>query len=114
MIHGGRGTHHLLSRKRLHKNLEIYPHKSEVKNFIDKLALFMGIVGPLMTIPQVWKIYYYQNASGVSAISWVSYLLNAIVWLAYGISHKEKPIIITNAFWIVLEIIVIFGTIIYG
>lgn len=67
-----------------------------------------------MTIPQLTKIWVEKNASGVSAVSWGAYLVTAIFWLLYGILHKEKPIIFTYSAWIVLEILIVIGTITYG
>ena len=81
---------------------------------IDKLILFVAIMAPLMTVPQVLKIWVYQNATGVSLLSWASYLIFAFIWLSYGIAHKEKPIIITNVLWIIMKVFVVVGVWRYG
>ncbi len=106
-------AHHVHIRKRLHENLEKYPHPDKFKNFLDKFIFFIGLMGPVMTIPQVWQIYSTQDATGVSLISWSWYLFSAFVWLAYGIIHKEKAIVFAQSLWIVTEIILITGIIIY-
>ncbi len=67
-----------------------------------------------MTLPQVFKIWIGQNASGVSVISWLGYLIAAWFWLLYGFIHKEKPIIVTYLTWTVLVVMVIVGTLLYS
>jgi uncharacterized protein with PQ loop repeat len=109
----GLGLHHFHLRKRISKG-EKYPSRNKFKRFIDNSILFVSIIGPIMTIPQVVEIWYGQNAAGVSLTSWTTYLFSAIFWLSYGLIHKEKPIIIANGLMIILEIFIIVGTIIYG
>jgi len=114
MIQDGHGLHNFHRRKRIHQKHEPYPHPDNLKRFIDKAILFVCIAGPLMTIPQVFKIWILRNATGVSAISWGAYLVFAFFWLMYGILHKEKPIIINSSLWIILEALVVIGTLMYG
>ena len=109
-----RVLHHLHLRKRIHQNLEQYPHPDKWKNFLDKLIYLVGVSGPIMTLPQLYKIWIEQNASGVSLVSWSWYLIIAFIWSLYGIVHKEKPIIVTNALWIFIEIFIVLGIIIYS
>ena len=108
------GLHHYHTRKRIHQKHETYPHPNKWKNFMDKAIFAVGVVGPTMTIPQLMKIWVGKNASGVSAISWGAYLFVAIFWLIYGIMHKEKPIIFIYSIWIVVDIFIVIGTIMYG
>ena len=81
---------------------------------MDKVIYAVGIFGPVMTIPQIFTIWVEKNASGVSVVSWTAYLVAAFFWLAYGIMHKEKPIIMTYILWIILEAMVVIGALIYG
>lgn len=108
------GYHHFHRRKRIHLKHEKYPHPNKWKRLIDKVIYVVGIGAPLMTIPQLTKIWIEKNASGVSVISWASYLIAAIVWLIYGIAHKEKPIILAYSLWIIFEILIVVGTLMYG
>ena len=108
------GLHHLSKRKRIHVNYEKYPHPNKWKGLIDRLIYIVAVVGPLLTIPQVCKIWVEQNAIGVSIITWISYLIGGIFWLIYGLIHKEKPIIFANIIWIIMEITIIIGILVYG
>mgnify|MGYP002826002931 CR=1 FL=1 len=106
--------HHIHRRKRLHQKLEKYPHKNKWINFLDKLLLIVAIIGPLMTLPQIFKIYYLKSAAGVSILTWSLYSVFNVPWLIYGIVHREKPIIIAYSGWIITNLIVIIGTLLYG
>lgn len=108
------GLHHYHLRKRVHKNLEPYPHENKYKNFMDKMIYIAGFLGILMTLPQLLKIWVDKNATGVSLTSWVSYFIIAIFWLVYGIMHKEKPIVFNYSLWIFMYIFIIAGIIMYG
>ncbi|MFC1691296.1 SemiSWEET family sugar transporter [Nanoarchaeota archaeon] len=113
MVHTGKGLHHFHKRKRIHHKHEQYPHPDKFKRFMDKAIYVVGVLGPIMTIPQLLKIWVDKNAIGVSLVSWIAYLIGAVFWVVYGIIHKEKPIIITYALWIVLDIFIVAGIIIY-
>jgi uncharacterized protein with PQ loop repeat len=114
MVHDSHGLHHFHKRKRIHKKHEPYPHPNAFKKFLDKAIYAIGVIGPVMTIPQITKIWIDKNAAGVSVISWTAYLVTAFFWLVYGVFHKEKPIIITYAIWIFLDLFIIIGAVIYG
>ena len=108
------GLHHFHTQKRVHQKHEQYPHADKLKNFIDKIIYPVGIIGPLMTIPQFLKIWIDQDATGVSIISWSAYLIIAIFWLLYGTVHKEWPIILSNVLWILMDAAVVLGIFYYG
>ena len=110
----GHGLDHLHKRKRLYHKLESYPHPDKWKNLIDRLVYFAAIATPFMTLPQLLKIWVEKSAVSISIVTWVAYLINAIIWLIYGIMHKEKPIIVTNVLWILMDISIIIGTLVYG
>ncbi len=81
---------------------------------LDRVIYVVGIVGPLFTIPQLIKIYYFQSASGVSVISWGAYALFDIPWILYGILHKERPITLTYILWFFFNALVFVGAILYS
>lgn len=84
------------------------------RNFFDRFIYVIGIGGPSMTIPQIIKIWDGKNASGISLIAWFGYTIFSILWLIYGILRHEKPIIVTNITIILLNSLVIAGTLLYG
>ena len=113
MSNSNLGMQHFHLRKRIYQKKEKYPSSKKAKRAIDKLMYFVAIFGPLMNLPQLLKIWMEKNASGISIISWIGFVLTATVWLVYGIAHKEKPIILANIMYIILQIGIIIGAIIY-
>lgn len=106
--------HHQHIRKSIHKNLEKYPNPEKQKNIVDKLVCLLGILTPLFTLPQVLKIWINRSAADVSIFTWGPYLLFAIIWLWYGILHKEKPIIFLNVGLIIINSLIVLGIIFFG
>src|SRR3989338_1017874 len=107
MAVGNQGLHHFHQRKRLFKSYEQIPSTNNLKNFMDKSIYIVGILGPLMTLPQVYKIWAEKSANSLSMATWITYWLMAVFWLIYGIIHKEKPIIITNFLFMVINLSIV-------
>lgn len=106
--------HHLHKRKRVSKKQEPYPANSKWKRFLDKLVYVVGVLGPILTIPQIIKIWIYETAAGISLISWISYFAGAIVLFIYGLSHKEKLLIVMYGCWIIVDIILIISILLFN
>jgi len=51
------------------KKLEPYPRHNQVYRFVDRFIYVAGMLGPIMTIPQVAAIWISKQAAGVSALS---------------------------------------------
>ncbi len=109
-----KGLHHYHIRKRIHQKHEPFPSKNKLKRNFDKLIYIAVIFGPIMTIPQLLKIWTSKNAAGVSFIAWASFSVISILWLTYGILHKEKPIIFMNLALIILQALIAISALIYG
>lgn len=81
---------------------------------MDKLVYMAGIVGPVMTMPQVLRIWIDKNASGVAIETWGTYLVLSVIWMSYGILHKEKPLIIMYSAYFMINIMIISGVLMYS
>ena len=81
---------------------------------MDRLIYIIGIVGPIMTIPQVTKIWIDKNAGGISIIAWGTYTITSLCWIIYGVMHKEKPIIFSSGLFFIFDGLVVIGAILYG
>lgn len=55
---------HLHKRKRIYQKHEPYPHPNKWKRLVDDLAYGAGIIIPIVTIPQAWRIWAYETAAG--------------------------------------------------
>jgi uncharacterized protein with PQ loop repeat len=87
--------------------------KQHENNVLNKLVLVVAVVEPLMTLPQIYQIWTDKDASGVSAVTWLGYMIAALIWLFYGLKIKDKPIIISSTLWIITEGFVVLGALRY-
>lgn len=88
--------------------------KRDYKKITERIALIAGVFQPLMTIPQVWKVYTTHSVAGLSIITWVGYCVLGLAFLAYGLAHHLKPVWITQILWFTLQMSVVVGILIYG
>lgn len=102
------GRHHIFKRK-IKKKRESHTWKT----LLDELMYPLGLLGPVMLIPQILKIYIEKDASSIALSSWVFLVVPAILWATYGFSHKAKVIIVCNIAWVIAYSLVIIGAIIY-
>ncbi len=74
---------------------------------IDALALLVGFIQPIATIPQIWIVFETQNASSVSFFTWTAYNCASVVLLLYGLHHKLLPIIVAQILWIIVQTVMV-------
>ena len=86
----------------------------EYRKRIENFALAAGIVQPLITLPQIIKIYSSQSAQDVSLLTWVGYLIFGITFLVYGAVFRLKPIWVGQIIWVTMQVIVVIGILMYG
>ncbi len=94
--------------------LEPYPARGFWLRFLDAIIFIPGIVGPIATIPQIINIYSTHAAGNVSAFTFGTYAAFNIVWIVYGLAHRERPIIVAYTLWFAVNSIVAVGAYIYG
>jgi len=82
--------------------------RAKQRSTVDWLVYLAIVIGPVLTMPQVYSIWV-QGSKGVSVISWIAYLVASLIWLVYGVKHKDRPIIIVEAIWVVLEVLIVAG-----
>ena len=80
---------------------------------LHRLLGGMSIFTLLMTVPQVYTIWFSHQAAGVSVLSWSAYLLSAVLWFWYGLQKRDKNIYLPCIGWIALDGAVIAGALVY-
>ncbi|MFA5953836.1 MAG: PQ-loop domain-containing transporter [Candidatus Pacearchaeota archaeon] len=105
--------HHISKRKRIHHNYEPYPHPNKWKRFLDIVIYFMGFASPVLTIPQILKIWIEKNSYSLSLVSWLTYLIGSIIFFLYALVHKEKPLIIIYLVSIIVNLAVVVSIILF-
>jgi uncharacterized protein with PQ loop repeat len=105
---------HIHLRKHKTKNhIHPYPSKKPLIKILDLLIYTGSLILPIMTIPQIYEIWVKRNAAGVSSATWLAYTSGSALWLVYGVVHREKPIFIANTIMVIVQFIVLIGSLIY-
>ena len=79
---------------------------------LEKVLGILSIVTMASTVPQVLNVWT-ANASGVSLISWLSYLVAACLWLVHGIRTRDRSIYLACIGWILLDGAVVIGIVVH-
>lgn len=108
------GLHHLHLKKHLYKKIEHSPRREQLKRVLDKAMVFIALIGPLATLPQVYQVFMTQDVEGLSIITWGTWTALSGIWLVYGLLHKEMPIAISNSIYVLLQGIVVIAILVYG
>lgn len=106
------GIHHFL-HKYQYINEDFVIKNKRFCVFINRSVYVVGILGILVIIPQILKIWVDKNTNGVSLFTWVGFLIASLFWLFYGLIHKVKPIIVVNMAAIIADLLVIGGLILF-
>jgi uncharacterized protein with PQ loop repeat len=102
---------HIAHHKRItHQNFQALILKNR---FLTRLTLALAVIGPLMTIPQIYEIWVCHRSDGVSVISWGFYVFSSSVWLLYGIKIKDRALWISSGLWVLMNFAVATGALIY-
>ena len=113
MVYESKAIHNLNIRKRIHQKKQKYPSPNKKIRFLDNIVMAVAILSPLAAIPQVLKIWVEKMVSGVSLFTWSAYVILTIPLLLYGIVHKDKPITIMYFLWLIIDISIVIGILIY-
>lgn len=74
---------------------------------ITIFGLFAGILTTGAFLPQVFKIWKSKSAKDVSFGLVGTYIAGACMWLIYGFISKDLPILMTNFFGLVLNVLIL-------
>ena len=80
---------------------------------LSRLVLAVAIVEPMMTLPQIQEIWVNHQTGGVSLLTWALYFFSSVVWFVYGLAIKDKALTVTGLLWIIVDLIVVIGVLIY-
>ena len=98
-----------------HSHHRVQKHTGERDSHpnIDHFAYLMGVLGPVMTLSQSYLIWSTKSAANLSILAWLTYLVMAAAWFTYGVVHKERLMIFSNALWLLAHASVVVGIILY-
>jgi MtN3 and saliva related transmembrane protein len=79
---------------------------------MDKLTNYIGIGAGIFTgislVPQLYKIIKEKKAENISYFMLVILIAGLVGWVWYGIRKNDLPIIFTNGFSILVNLLTIF------
>ena len=85
--------------------------------FLSNYSQYVGIVAGILTgvslLPQLIKIIKEKKANSISFGMLAVLLAGLCVWIVYGILKKDYPIIVTNSFSLLTNIVMVVLTIKY-
>ena len=96
----GQGFHKVHRKNLLKRNRD---------SVIDDCMYAVGVISPILTIPQILQIWSLHKIQGVSLLTWSGYTVMSGVWLLYGLHRKEKPIIFANILSAILDFLIVLG-----
>lgn len=88
--------------------------KKDEKRIISRVCSVFAVLMPLTTLPQIYLLFSSQNAAGLSLAMWILYSVGCIPFLLFGYIYKHKQLIILNILWLVVQIIMIIGIVMYS
>lgn len=83
------------------------------QRWIEKILPAVSVVTMLMTLPQVLTVWISHEVSGVSLLSWGTYLIGACLWFVHGVQKRDKAVYVACIGWILLDAAVVVGVMIY-
>lgn len=81
---------------------------------VDRAMMAAAVIHPLTALPQVAQIYATHNASGVSLLTWLGFMVLGAVFLTYALLHRIRPMIVTQVLWFIIDLLVVIGVLLYG
>jgi uncharacterized protein with PQ loop repeat len=76
------------------------------------LSIF-SVLTLLSTVPQVVAVWSGAAVGGVSVVTWLTYLVSALLWLVHGIQKRDKSIYLACIGWILLDAAVVAGVLLH-
>jgi MtN3 and saliva related transmembrane protein len=78
-------------------------------DILAHLASIAGIAMSLANYPQAYKIYKTKSSKDISLLTYIILVIGGLIWLLYGISIRNFPIIITYSFGTFSSFLVLIG-----
>ena len=82
--------------------------RKEATKTVDFMAYIVGVGGNIAVIPQIVKAWE-SDAPGLAVSTWILFSLIGMIWLAYAILHKQKPLIVAQLVSIICNLLVVGG-----
>lgn len=68
--------------------------RGEAEKLLDRVIFAVALVSPVMTIPQIWKIYSSHEAVGLSFPTFAAYAGTAVFWYVYSARRRDTVVML--------------------
>jgi MtN3 and saliva related transmembrane protein len=89
-------------------------HFIKIAGFLNHYSQYIGIIAGILTgvslLPQLLKIIKEKKANSISFGMLAVLLAGLCVWILYGVLKKDYPIIVTNSFSLLTNIVILILT----
>jgi uncharacterized protein with PQ loop repeat len=99
---------------RQHHQKHISKIKRHQKSSFDYIVYFFTIATPLFELPQAITIFAKHDAGSVSIYTWGFFLIDNVVWIIYALRRRLMPLLVTSILYLVIEIGVVVGIVLYS
>jgi uncharacterized protein with PQ loop repeat len=80
---------------------------------LDRVLRAFSVITMVMTVPQVFSVWSGEHgSSGVSLLSWGTYLVSACLWLYYGLRKRNPTLWLPCLGWILLDAAIVVGVLV--
>jgi uncharacterized protein with PQ loop repeat len=80
----------------------------KAKRTVDLMAYVVGVGGNIAVIPQIIKAWQ-SNAPGLAVMTWLLFVGIGLIWLAYAVINRQKPLIVAQTVGILCNLAVVLG-----
>lgn len=87
--------------------------KRKEKALINRVCTVFAVLMPLTTLPQIMLLYTTQNTGGLSLAMWILYTIGVVPFLMFGVIYKHVQLIILNSLWLIVQLVMIVGILLY-
>ena len=74
----------------------------------DYLGYIGVVTGSLTFVPQFWMAWKTRSVGDLSIWMILILLINVVIWLIYGITGKDKAMIMANSIILVLSLLMLY------
>ncbi len=84
-----------------------------MKEYVNYIGILAGVCTAISLLPQLFKIIKKKKAEDISYFMLFILITGLMGWTWYGIEKKDYPIILTNAFSVLVNLLIIVFTVKY-
>jgi uncharacterized protein with PQ loop repeat len=71
-----------------------------IEPHVDRVVMLLGVIYPLAMSPQLYNVWVLNRTAGLSGITSIVGLVVSVIWVIYGLLHRQRPIWVANLVWV--------------